>query len=112
MSKNIYDPKTGLWSLEIYELLNGKREIFPYATIEVVTEDDYNALCETLEKNIEKEPLGVDLHGRESGNIHKFVCPECDNFLANRRKVNEANNDFIPSYCPVCGQKLDWSDID
>ena len=74
-------------------------------------EENYEILKERLEKQNAKKPLGVDLHGKESGNIHKFVCPICENFLANRRKVNEANDDFIPNYCPVCGQKIDWSKI-
>lgn len=50
-------------------------------------------------------------NGKTSENIHNWICPMCKHFLLNRRKVTEAHNNFIPSYCPVCGQKLDWSDI-
>lgn len=89
--------------------LGRKKE--PYITIYVTTEEDYEILKDLLEKQKAKKPLGVDLHGKASGNIHKWVCPICENFLSNRRKVTEAHNDFIPSYCPVCGQKLDWSDV-
>ena len=80
-----------------------------YITLEVATEEDYKLLIERLENHNERKPLGVDLHGKTSGNIHNWVCPICENFLSNRRKVTEANNNFIPSYCPVCGQKIDWS---
>ena len=98
----VYDEKRGVWR-KIEE---------PFAMIEIDTERDYGFLYDRLEKQIARKPLGVDLHGKASGNIHKWVCPICENFLSNRRKVTEANNNFIPSYCPVCGQKLDWSDIE
>lgn len=97
----VYDEQTGTWG--------EKKE--PYMTIEVATENDYKFLIECFTKQKAKKPLGVDLHGKASGNIHKWVCPICENFLSNRRKVTEAHNNFIPSYCPVCGQKIDWSDI-
>ena len=83
----------------------------PFITIEVTSMEGYEAVSERLKKQIAKKPLGVDLHGLKSGNICKLVCPTCKNFLANPRKVNKEHNNFIPSYCPVCGQKIDWSDI-
>lgn len=73
------------------------------------TEEDYEILKDRLEKQRAKKPLGADLHGKTSGNIHNWVCPTCKKFLANRRRATEAHNNFIPSYCPVCGQKIDWS---
>ena len=96
----VYDEKTGTW---------GKKKE-PYTTIEVETEKDFKLLKERIEKQKAKRPLGLDLHGKTSENIHNWVCPMCKNFLSNRRKVTEAHNYFIPSYCPVCGQKIDWSD--
>lgn len=98
----VYDKKRGVWR-KIEE---------PFAMIEIDTERDYGFLYDRLEKQTAKKPLGVDLHGNVSGNIHKWVCPICENFLSNQRKVIEAHNDYIPSYCPVCGQKIDWSDIE
>ena len=97
----VYDKKTGTWG--------EKKE--PYITIEVETEEDYKVLLEMLEKQNAKKPLGVDLHGKASGNIHKFVCPICENFLVGRATVDNAIRIFLPDYCCVCGQKLDWSDI-
>ena len=82
-----------------------------YITIEVVTQEDLEFILQRLENYNERKPLGVDLHGKTSGNIHNWICPMCKHFLSNRRKVTEAHNYFIPSYCPVCGQKIDWSDI-
>lgn len=83
----------------------------PFITIEVTSLEGYEVVSERLKKQIAKKPLGVDLHGKNSGNIHKWVCPICETFLSNRRKVTEGHNYFIPNYCPVCGQKIDWSDI-
>lgn len=96
----VYDEQTGTWV--------EKKE--PYITIEVATEEDYKFLIECFTKQKAKKPLGVDLHGKASGNIHKWVCPICDNFLAGWKTANEKFT-VLPDYCCVCGQKIDWSDI-
>lgn len=83
----------------------------PFITIEITSKEGYEFFVEQFEKQRAKKPLGADLHGKTSGNIHNWTCPMCKHFLSNRRKVTEAHNNFIPSYCPVCGQKIDWSDI-
>lgn len=98
--KLVYDEKTGTW---------GKKKE-PYTTIEVETEKDFKHLVERLGKQIAEKPLGVDLHGKESGNIYKWVCPTCEKFLAGLKTANEKST-FLPDYCCVCGQKIDWSDI-
>lgn len=81
-------------------------------TGETVVTINPNEIAKAIKKRTAKKPLVVDLHGKASGNIHKWVCPICENFLSNQRKVTEVHNNFIPSYCPVCGQKIDWSDIE
>ena len=96
----VYDEKTGTWET---------KEI--YATIDVATEEDYNKLKERIEKQKAKKPLGVDLHKKESGNIHLWVCPICEIFLLGRRMADEKKS-FHPNYCPGCGQKIDWSDVE
>ena len=96
----IYDEKTGTWG--------EKKE--PYITIEVETEEDYKVLLERLEKQNAKKPLGVDLHKKESGNIHLWVCPICEIFLLGRRMADEKPS-LHPNYCPGCGQKIDWSEV-
>lgn len=96
----VYDEQTGTWV--------EKKE--PYITIEVETEEDYKVLLERLEKQKAKKPLGVDLHKKESGNIHLWVCPICETFLSGRRMADEKKS-FPPNYCPRCGQKIDWSDV-
>lgn len=83
----------------------------PFMVIEVTSMEGYEFVSERFQKQKAKKPLGADLHGKTSGNIHNWICPMCKHFLSNRRKVTEAHNNFIPSYCPVCGQKIDWSDI-
>lgn len=80
----------------------GKKEI--YATIDVATEEDYNKLKERIEKQKAKKPLGVDLHKKESGNIHLWVCPICEIFLLGRRMADEKKS-FHPNYCPGCQQE-------
>ena len=97
----VYDEQTGTWG--------EKKE--PYITKEVETEEDYNVLLEWLEKQKAKKTLGVDLHKKESGNIHLWVCPICEIFLLGRRMADEKPS-LHPNYCPGCGQKLDWSDIE
>ena len=96
----VYDKKTGTWV--------EKKE--PYITIEVETEEDYKVLLEWLEKQKAKKPLGVDLHKKESGNIHLWVCPICEIFLLGRRMADEKPS-LHPNYCPGCGQKIDWSEV-
>ena len=96
----VYDEQTGTWV--------EKKE--PYITIEVATEEDYKFLIECFTKQKAKKPLGVDLHGKASGNIHKWVCPICENFLAGWKTANEKFT-FLPDYCCVCGQKIDWSKV-
>ena len=88
-----------------------------YITIEVVTKEDFEFVMERLENHNERKPLGVDLHGKKSGNIHKYVCPICGKFLNGRYIIEESKKDgsfkaYICKYCPECGQKLDWSDIE
>ena len=96
----VYDKKTGTWE--------EKKE--PYITIEVETEEDYKVLLEWLEKQKAKKPLGVDLHRKESGNIHLWVCPICQIFLLGRRMADEKPS-LHPNYCPWCGQKIDWNEV-
>ena len=83
----------------------------PYVTIEVETKEECELLNERFEKQKAKKPLGVDLHGKVNGNIHKWVCPICETFLSGRRMADEKPS-LPPNYCPGCGQKIDWSDID
>ena len=96
----VYDKQTGTWV--------EKKE--PFITIEVETEEDYKVLLEWLEKQKAKKPLGVDLHKKESGNIHLWVCPICEIFLLGRRMADEKPS-LHPNYCPGCGQKIDWSEV-
>lgn len=103
MIKVVYDEKTKTWK-------EWKEWEKPYATIEAESEEALEYLEQRIEKQKAKKPLGVDLHGKASGNIHKWVCPICENFLAGWKTANEKFT-FLPDYCCVCGQKLDWSDI-
>lgn len=97
----VYDEKRGVWR-KIEE---------PFAMIEIDTERDYGFLYDRLEKQIAKKPLGVDLHGKNSGNIHNWACPICEIFLLGRRMADEKPS-LHPNYCPRCGQKIDWSDME
>ena len=103
MIKMVYDEKTKTWK-------EWKEREKPYATIEAESEEALEYLVQRIEKQKAKKPLGVDLHKKESGNIHLWVCPICEIFLLGRRMADEKKS-FHPNYCPSCGQKIDWSDI-
>lgn len=85
MFELVYDRKTGIWV--------EKKE--PYITIYVATEEDYEILLEMLEKQNAKNPIPPEI------NENFAFCPIC------KRIVYDIYN-----YCPGCGQKLDWSDIE
>ena len=80
----VYDEKTETWET---------KEI--YATIDVATEEDYNKLKERIEKQKAKKPK--IFHGSV---LTLYPCPICG------EKVKDC------TYCPGCGQKLDWSDTE
>ena len=66
--------------------------------------DDYS-LCDmaitALEKQIPMEPLEKEYSNDLGENIHVYVIP-CG-------KCGHAIN-FLHSYCPWCGQAIDWSE--
>ncbi len=104
MIKVVYDEKTKTWK----EWKKGEK---PYATIGAESVEALEYLDQRIEKQKAKKPLGVDWHEKESGNIHLWVCPICEIFFLGRRMADEKKS-FHPNYCPRCGQKIDWSDIE
>lgn len=97
----IYDPRKSFW-----QLYNE-----PYATISVENEKDLLFLQNRENKETTQEPLGADLHKKINGNIHQYLCPICKNFLAGRGAIDNETR-FLPDYCCICGQKIDWSDVE
>ena len=101
MLKIQYNPETELWE---------KRKE-PYTTIDVESKEALEYLEQLIARQKSKKPLGVDLYGKANGNIYKYVCPICKIFLLGRRMTREEPS-LRPNYCPNCGQKIDWSDVD
>lgn len=118
MIKRIYEPETGLWQLDENKFTNGKLPEFnncgndEFVKILCESKETAKILIENIEKSVAKEPIGQDLHGKTGGHIHKYVCPICENFLANRWEANDDHNAFCPDYCSECGQKIDWSEFE
>lgn len=87
----IYNKETGEW--EEYKE--------PFTTIDVATEEAFEELMETIEKQKKKKPNGE-------------YCPNCKRHLRKPKitsgytgKVKKRNGD---NYCPTCGQAIDWSE--
>lgn len=59
-----------------------------------------NLAIVSLEKRIPKKPYDVDTEYKT------FDCPECLSKLYTDDDMQDCG------YCPVCGQALDWSDIE
>ena len=68
----------------------------PYITVSVNTEEDYEFMKQAIEKQKPKKPMPL-LNVYPDG---QYEC-SCDCPVLR-----------CYSYCPKCGQKLDWSDID
>jgi hypothetical protein len=56
-----------------------------------------NLAIEALEKQVPKKPLKLKLHYR-----YKYDAYPC---------CSQRTNGYQYDYCPHCGQKLDWSDL-
>lgn len=76
----------------------------PYMTIECQTEDDFNALKAAIDKQRPKKPEYQADGYADGGLVYDTAfCPVC------RREFEYNINEWGCSYCPDCGQALDWS---
>ena len=65
----------------------------------------YNEAFQKLKKLLDKEmPKGVVLYTYSEPFEQAVYCPSCDEELTN-------TEDLEYTYCPICGQKLDWSNV-
>lgn len=88
MIKMVYDGKTKTWK-------EWKEWEKPYATIEAESEEALEYLEQRIEKQKAKKPTPPEIDEDFA------VCPRCERIVYD-----------IYNYCPGCGQKLDWSDIE
>lgn len=74
---------------------------------EYLTLDDIINAIEALEKRNHKKPIPVTLNAKNAQWFHKWQsCPNCNHCFGHcfrREKI---------SYCPECGQAIDYSEID
>ena len=62
---------------------------------------DWNLLKELVEKATPKKP---------DVNINNGYCPNCHNAFGLERTRQAMLKPYWLSYCPCCGQALDWSE--
>ena len=62
---------------------------------------DWNLLKSLVEKATPKKPEIT---------IHNGLCPNCHNAFGLERTRQAMLRPYWPSFCPVCGQALDWSE--
>ena len=62
---------------------------------------DWNLLKELVEKVTPKKP---------DVNINNGYCPNCHNAFGLERARQAMLKPYWLSFCPVCGQALDWSE--
>lgn len=77
----------------------------PYMTIECAAKEDFEFIQKAIEKQTAKKP---DFEGDgydDSGNLiyDTWICPNCGDKYEIDYEIHQ--------YCPMCGQKLDWSDV-
>ena len=64
-------------------------------------DDELEVVVESLEKQIAKKPR----INRVSDDTEYMKCPQC-------RLTTVLYSDMRPDYCPNCGQKIDWNEVD
>ena len=70
--------------------------------------EEMDMAINALEKQIPKKPyiqqVEIEDHDRDC-----MECPSCDSFLGYATDCKEEH--YQDNYCPNCGQKLDWSEL-
>lgn len=63
-------------------------------------EDAIATAKEALEKQMPKKPIAIDVGGQ-----HELICPNCE-------RNHVARHGIMYSYCNICGQRIDWSEVE
>ena len=70
--------------------------------------EEMDIAINALEKQIPKKPyiqqVEIEDYDRDC-----MECPSCDSFLGYETDCKEEH--YQDNYCPNCGQKLDWSEL-
>jgi hypothetical protein len=85
-------------------------EAISYITHHAFIADDVKDMAiAALEKQIPKKPyiqqIEVDYYEHDC-----YECPNCDSFLGYVSECKEEH--YQNNYCPECGQKIDWSEVE
>lgn len=83
------------------------REYTPYIAIDIATEEDYKKLQAAIEKQnaVKLRYACLERTGLGRWVPHVAYCPQCNHEF-------DPDDDRWMKCCPMCGQKLDWSDAD
>lgn len=74
-----------------------------YITLKGIPIDSKEAtkcIVEALEKQIPKKPIAIDVGGQ-----HELICPNCE-------RNHVAWRGIMYSYCNICGQRIDWREVE
>lgn len=98
-----------LWCLKLAPVYPEEREKYIDRIVKCLPNDAgelndlYNYIKQALKRN---EPMKVIL--KDKGFEHYDVyCPKCKEYVGFKNSVRES---WAWNYCPLCGQKLDWSE--
>lgn len=94
----------------IYNEEKGKYEPYkPYKTVKIDcdTEKEYNALTDLLKRD-EPKKVEITMALSDKTKIKYIDCPNCYEHFAGLDYY--CSNGSKWSFCPNCGQALDWSD--
>lgn len=85
----------------------------------VYTDDAINALeyaAKVVEKEIPKKPIKIEkpltINGHKVASMSEYHCPNqlCNGEIRPRSKCQNQHYEQVKTtYCPWCGQKLDWN---
>lgn len=56
------------------------------------------------------ESAGLQIPRKPKITIHNAFCPQCDYSFGLKAAMDAINRPYWHGYCPVCGQRLNWSE--
>lgn len=58
------------------------------------------------------EAMGLQSPRKPKITIRNAFCPQCDYSFGTEAAMDAINRPYWHGYCPVCGQRLDWSEAE
>lgn len=56
------------------------------------------------------ESAGLQIPRKPKITVHNAFCPQCDYPFGQKAAMDAINRPYWHGYCPVCGQRLNWSE--